>query len=187
MKTKKNKGIFLILLGAALGFFTGQEFRGAPINISDQKVLIFQSPKGGCLQAILKEIVTANYSIDILAYSFTSQELGEALIAAKKRGLKIRIVCDRSQMNGKGSKIKYLQKHIPIKVARKVKIMHNKVIIIDSRYVFTGSYNFTRNAELHNSENLIFLQNKEIAKEYQAIFDELWQNGRKILNKREEI
>src|SRR5262249_3518522 len=50
-------------------------------------------------------------------------------------------------------------------------IAHNKVIIIDSRTVLTGSFNFTRQAEHENAENLLILRdNRELAARYRANF-----------------
>lgn len=45
-------------------------------------------------------------------------------------------------------------------------IAHNKVMIIDSQAVITGSFNFTRAAELRNAENLLIIRSKELAEYY---------------------
>jgi phosphatidylserine/phosphatidylglycerophosphate/cardiolipin synthase-like enzyme len=45
-------------------------------------------------------------------------------------------------------------------------IAHNKIMIIDREVVITGSFNFTRAAEENNSENLLIIRNKELAREY---------------------
>lgn len=42
-------------------------------------------------------------------------------------------------------------------------IAHNKLIIIDGETVITGSFNFTKAAEEKNAENLIILNDKNIA------------------------
>jgi len=39
-------------------------------------------------------------------------------------------------------------------------IDHNKVMIIDSKKVITGSFNFTENADKDTAENIIILVNK---------------------------
>ncbi|MEO7003111.1 MAG: phospholipase D-like domain-containing protein [Ktedonobacterales bacterium] len=51
--------------------------------------------------------------------------------------------------------------------------MHNKVIVVDDRLVFTGSYNFSENAEA-NDENLLAIQSPAVAAAYTAYFHTLW-------------
>jgi phosphatidylserine/phosphatidylglycerophosphate/cardiolipin synthase-like enzyme len=50
--------------------------------------------------------------------------------------------------------------------------MHHKVIVIDGETVVTGSYNFSKNAETRNNENLLIIKgNREIAEAYLAEFE----------------
>lgn len=51
--------------------------------------------------------------------------------------------------------------------------MHNKVMIIDDRFVITGSYNFSENAE-GNDENLLIIESAKVAKAYTNYFDGLY-------------
>ncbi|HEY8324711.1 MAG TPA: phospholipase D-like domain-containing protein [Ktedonobacterales bacterium] len=55
---------------------------------------------------------------------------------------------------------------------REQDFMHNKVIIIDDRLVFTGSYNFSENAEA-NDETLLAIESPAVAAAYTAYFDTL--------------
>ena len=45
-------------------------------------------------------------------------------------------------------------------------ILHHKVIIIDERMVITGSYNFTSSAERDNDENLVIVDDPQLARAY---------------------
>jgi len=51
--------------------------------------------------------------------------------------------------------------------------MHNKVLVIDDT-VITGSYNFSRSAEL-NAENILFIESTSLAESYSAYIDHLIQ------------
>ena len=52
--------------------------------------------------------------------------------------------------------------------------MHHKVIVIDEETVITGSYNFSKNAEERNSENLLIIKgNPDIAQAYLSEFDRI--------------
>src|SRR3954464_8817637 len=57
---------------------------------------LYFSPKGGCLEAIVKEIKAARREILVQAYSFTADPLTFGLIEAKKRGVNVDIVLDKS-------------------------------------------------------------------------------------------
>jgi phospholipase D len=47
-------------------------------------------------------------------------------------------------------------------------IAHNKTIIVDGARLITGSYNFSKAANTRNSENMLFIQDEEMAKIYRA-------------------
>jgi phosphatidylserine/phosphatidylglycerophosphate/cardiolipin synthase-like enzyme len=53
--------------------------------------------------------------------------------------------------------------------------MHEKVIIIDDRIVIFGSFNFSGNADTSNDENLLIIDDPNIAslfeQEFQKVFD----------------
>lgn len=53
--------------------------------------------------------------------------------------------------------------------------MHNKYCLIDSQILVSGSFNWTSQAVSTNQENLIILHDPVFVKEYQANFDELWE------------
>ena len=52
--------------------------------------------------------------------------------------------------------------------------MHNKTIVVDERYVITGSLNYSTNAETSNDENVIIIDNPDIAKLYMQDFERVW-------------
>ena len=54
------------------------------------------SPKGGCTEAVVKEMNAAKTSILIQAYSFTSTRVAKALVEAHKRGVTVEVILDRS-------------------------------------------------------------------------------------------
>lgn len=144
------------------------------------------TPNQSCLPKIVKYVDNAKSSILLLGYSFTSKPITQALIRAKKRGVKIRIVLDHSQKSQKHSQevIQELCKtHIELRFDYSVKIAHNKIIVIDNQYTVTGSYNWTHSAEFKNAENLVFIHSPEIAKKYTEYFEDRWRISRTITNK----
>jgi len=141
------------------------------------EIKILFSPEGAIAEEIIRQIDNAQEYIDIAIYSFTYEPIAGAIIRAKNRGVRIRILMDRGQSKGKYSKYKYLlDSGIAVIQDRHTGIMHNKIAIIDGRILFTGSYNWSKSAEERNEENLLeFIDEKEIIKVYQERLDYLWE------------
>ena len=55
--------------------------------------------------------------------------------------------------------------------------MHNKFAIFDKRLLFTGSYNWTANAEHNNYENAVFISGPQTISQYQKEFDRIWDSA----------
>jgi phosphatidylserine/phosphatidylglycerophosphate/cardiolipin synthase-like enzyme len=123
-------------------------------------VEVYFSPNGGATQAIVQEITNAKREILVQAYSFTSAPIAEALVTARKRGLKVEAILDKSNLKEGYSSITFLENgNIPVYIDDGVKIAHSKIMIIDDVDVITGSFNFTNAAEIHNTENLVIFRN----------------------------
>jgi phosphatidylserine/phosphatidylglycerophosphate/cardiolipin synthase-like enzyme len=117
------------------------------------------SPKGGCTDMVVRELQNARREVLVLAYSFTSKAISQALVAAKMRGLNVEIILDHSNEKEEHTDLHFLMEQglVPMIDATHA-IAHNKVMIIDGRTIVTGSFNFTRQAEIENAENLLILK-----------------------------
>jgi len=125
----------------------------------DSSIAAHFSPKGGCATAIVTELNRARSEILVMAYSFSCPDIANALIAASGRGVRVAVLLDRSNEAESYSELGDLRKHkIDVLIDAQHAIAHNKVIIIDRRIVLTGSFNFTRQAEHENAENLLILR-----------------------------
>jgi phosphatidylserine/phosphatidylglycerophosphate/cardiolipin synthase-like enzyme len=150
-----------------LSYQGGCETKSKPILISSNEIEVFFSPQGGCTEAIVKTLDQAKSSVLIQAYSFTSSPIAKAVADAHKRGVKTEVILDKSQRTEKYSSADFLA-HAGIKVLidDKHKIAHNKIMVMDSNTVITGSFNFTKAAEEGNAENLLIIRNRELAVKY---------------------
>jgi phosphatidylserine/phosphatidylglycerophosphate/cardiolipin synthase-like enzyme len=137
-------------------------------------IRVYFSPNGGCTDAILNQINQAKQEILIQAYSFTSKPIAQALIRAHKRGVKITSVLDKSNRTQKYSAATFLNNvGIPVYIDDKHAIAHNKIMLIDSRVVITGSFNFTMAAETKNAENLLIIEDRpELTRPYMENFQQ---------------
>ena len=128
------------------------------------------TPGGNCTQLIVNKINAATESIFVQAYSFTSAPIAKALVNASKRRVVVNVILDKTQIkNNQYSSAKFLiGQGITTYIDYKPAIAHNKMIIIDGQTVITGSFNFTKAAQLHNAENLLVIKDQELAKKYLA-------------------
>jgi phosphatidylserine/phosphatidylglycerophosphate/cardiolipin synthase-like enzyme len=124
---------------------------------------------------IVDGIRRAKHQILVQAFSFTSRTLANALIAANRRGVDVRIMADREQtFSGEASRIPDLvQAGIPVMLEVRYQSAHNKLMVIDAgtpdAAVITGSYNWTYAAQYKNAENVLILRhNPDIANAYAA-------------------
>jgi phosphatidylserine/phosphatidylglycerophosphate/cardiolipin synthase-like enzyme len=131
----------------------------SPLNIS---------LNNGCTNTIVRELNDAKKEILVKPYSFTSAPIARALVKAKKRGINITVVLDKSQRSAKYSSVDFVANSgIPTFIDSEHAIAHNKIIIIDRWTLITGSFNFTKAAEMNNAENLLILKgNRPLVDEY---------------------
>jgi phosphatidylserine/phosphatidylglycerophosphate/cardiolipin synthase-like enzyme len=145
------------------------------------------SPQSKCSSHILREIDRAKKEILVAVYAFTSDDLADALVLAKRRGITVQVIIDREfDAANEKSKGKLLESQkIPVrrlsglrgKAAEKdAGLMHQKFAVIDRTLVFTGSYNWTHSADRFNHENLLLFRDAgPLAEEYRRVFFLLWE------------
>lgn len=137
---------------------------------------VYFSPRGECTDAIIRELKKAKNSVLVQAYSFTSVPIAEALVNAHKRGVKVEVILDKSRKAEKKSSAPFLSdRGVQVKIDATRGIAHNKVMIIDGEIVITGSFNFTKNAEENNAENLLVIHDKKLA----LLYTKNWQEREK--------
>jgi phosphatidylserine/phosphatidylglycerophosphate/cardiolipin synthase-like enzyme len=147
-----------------------------PASGSDVQVAF--SPGGGATDLVVHTIESAHHSIRMAAYTFTSRPIAEALVAAHRRGVNVRLVVDHRQ-NYRG----YTQAHyvegngISVRDDSQCAIMHDKFIVVDDRTVEEGSFNYTAAADRKNAENVLVLHDRKVAEEYAQEWERLWNES----------
>ena len=147
---------------------------GSVVKLSDgTQISTYFSPINDTIPPLLKEIQSAKKSIHFMAFSFTHDRLGDAMLERFKSKVDVRGVFEKRQNDDQYSEYKDMKKAgIPVVLDKNNGTMHHKVIVIDGETVITGSYNFSKNAETRNRENLLIIKgNSEIAEAYLAEFE----------------
>jgi len=146
-----------------------------PVFPAQGTVQVAFTPWDNAEGMIVDGIRRAKQQILVQAFSFTSRALANALIAAKRRGVDVRVMADREQtFSGESSRIPELvQAGIPVTLEVRYQSAHNKVMVMDAgtadAAVITGSYNWTYAAQNKNAENVMILRhNPDIANAYAA-------------------
>jgi phosphatidylserine/phosphatidylglycerophosphate/cardiolipin synthase-like enzyme len=139
----------------------------------------FTRKDGNLDKILIKEMNAAQKNLNVAIYSITKEDIANAIMDAKKRGVDVKIITDKQESKTKYQKVildKLKQDGIPIKINSHPGIMHLKLSIIDDKIACGGSYNYTANATKENDENLIVMRDSNIVKEYSDEFNSMWNN-----------
>jgi len=149
------------------------------IEIGETRIQNCFAPEDGCTAVLQKAIQNARRSIYFLAYSFTSDDLAEALIARAQQGVKIEGVMEKSQVSSNSGTDyeRFRSAGLEVRLDANSYQMHDKVMIIDSQIVVTGSFNFTYSAEHTNDENLLIIYNSQLAEQYLTEFERIFNQA----------
>jgi phosphatidylserine/phosphatidylglycerophosphate/cardiolipin synthase-like enzyme len=148
------------------------------IKTSDSTIGVFFSPKSNTYEEGIKELVkNAKKYIYIPIFYLTHEDLSYELIKAYKRGVDIKIILDATAARNNYSKHKLLREEgIEVKVENFGGKMHAKSMIIDDKYIVSGSMNFTKAGNSKNDENTLIIKNEKLAKQYKEYFMNLWRH-----------
>lgn len=117
------------------------------------------SPSGGITEAILQNMAKARREILLQGFTLHSRPIAEALVAAKNRGVHVEILLDSITEKDSTSDLNYLiESGMEPQIDGNHGVAHNKIVIIDNKTLITGSFNFTRQAEEENAENIIVVE-----------------------------
>lgn len=164
--------------------FVQDEFgneRGQPtprphVTVDGTQLDIYFSPDDHPQAALLDLLNKATSSVYFLAYSFTSDPLGEAIRQRATAGILVSGVMDADQVaTNKGTEYDaFRSAGLDVRLDGERGLMHDKVLIIDEEIVVLGSYNFTASAEKYNDENLIVIHSPEIARQFLREFRRIY-------------
>ena len=150
--------------------------QSATVNGTFIQVLF--ASEDGVLERIIPYVENAKSSVRFLAFSFTDYPLAKAMIDRSAEGVDVAGVFEKV-----GSETQYAELRtllcagVPVRQDGNPSFLHHKLIVVDERYVITGSLNFSTNAEESNDENVIIIDNPDIAKLYIQEFERVWAQG----------
>lgn len=151
----------------------------APVIQPGQAQIAFTQGGQHPEKLLIDQINSAKISIDTAIYSFTLPQIKDAMIAAAKRGVKIRVITDRQEAANKyqaQALSELLKVGIPVKINTHTGLMHLKLNIFDGEIFSLGSFNESKQASTDNDEVLMIVHDKAGAQECEKQFDRMWED-----------
>jgi phosphatidylserine/phosphatidylglycerophosphate/cardiolipin synthase-like enzyme len=159
------------------------EFGGSsPSMLEDQTVYIeghgvrvFFAPEDQVLSNLVPILALTQQEVLFMAYSFTTHGLCDEMANLQQQGVAVRGVFE-----SRGSSVDHsclndlLASGAEVRQDGNPAAMHHKVIILDRRYVITGSFNFSNSADQRNDENLIIIDDPVLAQLFIDEFELRW-------------
>lgn len=150
------------------------------VMIEGTPIDVYFSPDDSPRASLLDLISSARESIYFMAFSFTADPIGEAVLARAEAGVTVAGVMETEQVKSNiGTEFdRFNQAGLDVYLDGIEGQMHHKVMVIDQNIVVMGSYNFTDSAETRNDENLIVIYNDQIAAEFISEFQRVYAKAR---------
>ncbi len=163
--------------------WAGQHGPKSPSTIEQQSVMldgvpvtVVFGPEDGGIKRLVELVNSAEESIRFMAFSFTHDELGEAMQDAAQRTGDVQGIFETRSSKTVYSELGRLHCESVADVRRdgNSRTFHHKAIVVDGHTVATGSFNFSNNANENNDENLVIVESAELAAMYLAEFEQRW-------------
>jgi phosphatidylserine/phosphatidylglycerophosphate/cardiolipin synthase-like enzyme len=162
--------------------WSGQFGPRAPSMVSNQWAILEGTPvqvlfssEDHAVSNLIALVNDAKFNVRFLAFSFTDYPLAEAMINRAKAGVDVQGVFETFGSNSPRAELKtFWCAGVPVRQDGNSSFLHDKIIIIDSSIVVTGSLNFSSSADDDNEENVIIIDNPEIAALYLQEYQKIW-------------
>lgn len=143
------------------------------------RIRILFSPEDAVINVIASEIDAAKSKIRFMAFSFTEDNVANALLQKAAQGIIVEGIFETRGSETQYSRLpKLFCAGLDVRQDGNPRTMHHKVFIIDDERVLTGSFNFSRNATDSNDENMIILYEGDLAQLFIAEYDRVKAQAR---------
>ena len=154
----------------------------SPSTVDQQSTTVNGTPvralfaaEDGVIGHLIPVVENAQSSVRFLAFSFTDYPLAKAMIDRAAVGVDVAGVFEKVGSETEHAELRTLHcAGVPVRQDGNPSFLHHKLIIVDERIVMTGSLNYSTNAEESNDENVLIVDNPEIAALYIQEFERVW-------------
>lgn len=177
MKLLKD-GVYIIIISVLIVACSYFYYYPSYNTQAKDNVAIYYNQDIEANKKVMEVIQDADQFVFFAIYTFTRNDIKDALLGAHHRGLEVRGIMDRKQSQEIESQRKIFKEltdaGIPVAMQDHAAIMHLKTVVTEKSYV-SGSYNWTASATTRNDEVLEVGQNERIRKQYEKVLLELFK------------
>ena len=146
---------------------------------SGATVEVLYAPNDAPLDRLVALYRQAKRYIYVSVYGLTSPRAVEALVAAKKRGVDVRMLTDqeRTREMKQHTALQTLRlAGIPVRVNQHEGLMHLKQVVIDDEINTSGSMNHTTSGNAYNDERMDIITDRDISLKAREQFLSMWND-----------
>jgi phosphatidylserine/phosphatidylglycerophosphate/cardiolipin synthase-like enzyme len=158
-------------------FKKGSRVKNPEIILSGMPIETYFCPEDDCAKQVKEELQKANLSIYFMTFSFTHEGIANILLLKNLDGMEVKGVMEVRQISEYSQFNRLLQNGIAVRKDGNKNNLHHKVFIIDEKIVVTGSFNPTGGGDERNDENLMIIEDEEIAQEFVEEFWKVYGEG----------
>jgi len=148
-----------------------------------ERPVAYFSHKDKIVQQLVRCIQQEEQKIQMAVYTISHRGVIHALLQAKKRGVVVELLVDPASLRARTSLARLAEAGVALFIWQSPAIpkgnalMHHKFCLFGNRLLWTGSCNFTLNADRLNQENALLLDDGELVRQYRSTFEELKRGG----------
>lgn len=188
--------IIVFIAGLIIGFFAAMEIlqpihkeQEVGIQLGENSVLFL--PDKAYFGNLTNYLESANTSVYVVMYvmKYDPREYSDPvsillrkLVDLKNRGVDVKVIVDDETYDSYPETIEFLVRNgVAVKLDESNgRTTHSKIVVIDGKYVFIGSHNWTESALTRNHETTLLVNSTELARQVVEYIESIWSNGRTI-------
>ena len=173
---EKTAVIVLLLLVAALVLYIAFLPAAACAGCNAKVEFVF-SP--GAESQVVAFIHSAQKTVDIEMYTFSSDVIMREIGEAEKRGVQVRVIMEPRVEDSRKQKVFDTLSALGAEVrwaSLTYKLTHSKFVIVDGKRALVGSINFSKSALNDNREADVEMESAKVS-ELASVFEEDWQKA----------
>ncbi|MDX1664544.1 MAG: phospholipase D-like domain-containing protein [Candidatus Promineifilaceae bacterium] len=153
------------------------------LQIGDTLLENYFAPEIEVAPRLVELVANAEEEILFMAFSFTHDALGQAMIDAAATGIPVRGVFEtvgsETEFSVYPSMASSVLPTISVRQDGNARLMHHKVIVLDRETVVLGSFNFTASANDRNDENVLIVHDPTFTSYFVEEFDLVWDEAQR--------
>ncbi|MCX7837955.1 MAG: phospholipase D-like domain-containing protein [Anaerolineae bacterium] len=150
------------------------------LTIGGSVVENYFAPEDKVAEKIIARLQQAARTIDFMAFAFTDEAIGTAVLERAQGGVVVRGVFESTHADSSVSQYGRLKRAgLDVRLDGNPFLMHHKAFIVDGKTVIFGSFNFSRNAEEENDENLLIVDDIPLAQAFAAEFARVYEQAKR--------